>query len=481
MSGLLLGVDLGTTSLKGLVTATDGGLRYESSLEIAPLEKSPMELEQDPDSWWDAFVGVCRALAEKVDLGAVEAVGLSGQTHGVVLVDAQGRPVRPCLTWADKRARAESEYLQGVIGDRVRSIASNELDPTFSLPKLAWLAGHEPMSLSATERLVLPKDYLRGKMTGQWATDVSDAASTLLFDLHRQEWDHDLAREIGIPTHIFPDVHQSTDVVGSIDSTTASATGLRQGTPVVAGGSDVACAALGAGLSDDGTVYLNVGTAAQILAFSPSPSGGGFYVFQHVVPDSFIRMTSVFAAGLSRSWVRDLLSSTEQTDRGADALEDEAQEVAPGAGGVRFLPYLLGRGLPRPDPSASGALFGLTPASGPAEVYRAVLEGVAFVVRIGVESLGPEPSRFMFGGGARRSRLWTEIIAAVLESDLDVLDYDASPVGCLTLAGLGTGVFETPDQAWALFADSRRRVGPQPGQVSRYRELYPGFAEVALS
>lgn len=482
MSGLLLGVDLGTTALKGVLASPDGRIVAQSSVDLPPVHASGATLEQDPREWWRGLVSVCRHLASNHDLASVTAIGLSGQTHGVVPVSPDGQPTRPCLTWADKRAAAESADLERRLGRRIRAVTCNDVDPTFSAPKLAWLALHEPDSLEQTARIVLPKDYLRAMLTGEWATDPSDAASTLLFDLAAQRWDRELVTEIGIDPDLLPDVQPSGAVAGHVTAAAAAATGLPPGTPVVTGASDVACAALGAGLIDEGTVYANVGTAAQILAVAPSLEAGAFYVFQHALPATFLRMTSVFAAGLSHAWVTRLLTGSESAVGGYERLDRAAADLPPGSNGVVFLPYLLGRGLPQPDPNARGAFFGLTPGHGPAEVYRAVLEGVAYAIRVGVESLGTSsPAGFSFGGGARRSALWTSIIADVLGAPLRPLGYDASPIGAVMLAGLGIGTFTGPSDAVARFVHHGHEVEPHSRRRVLYEGLYQSFVRLAHS
>lgn len=481
VAGHLLGIDLGTTALKCLLLSPSGAIVGRSGVEMDVGQRSARRFEQDPQAWWSALVRALEGLADQgFDLAQVTAIGLSAQTHGVVLCDAGGTPLRPCLTWADMRGSDEASALAQAHRDRLRWVAGNDPDPAFSAPKIAWLAAHEPDTLARAERVLLPKDVLRGWLTGRWGTDPSDAASTLLFDLRAQAWDPVLAEAVGLDPALLPHVTGSSTVAGEVTAAAADATGLRAGTPVVTGGSDVACAALGAGVLDGDSVYMNVGTAAVIVAPAPGPDAGAYYVFQHVVPGAFLRMVSVFGAGMSHAWFAGLATELSSPQRSLDEafaeLDRLAAGVEPGSDGLLFLPYLVGRGLPRPNPDARGAFVGLTPSHQVAFAYRALLEGVSFAIRAAVEALGAPPAGYRFGGGARKSSVWTQVLADVLGARLDVIDYDASPVGAAMLAGLGTGAFAGPAEAIDRCVHQDRQVLPSESAVRDYDQAFDRFA-----
>lgn len=479
----LLGVDLGTTALKCLLLEPDGRIDAEVAVPMDVTQRSPQRFEQDPSAWWRALVDALAGLrANGADLTDVAAVGLSAQTHGVVLTDAAGAPLRPCLTWADMRGTEEAAALSTEHGERFRQVAGNDPDPAFSAPKIAWLATHEPETLRRAERILLPKDWLRAQLTGRWATDPSDAASTLLYDLHAQAWDHALVTAVGLEPTLLPEVVASAEVTGEVTPAAAKATGLRSGTPVVAGGSDVACAALGAGVLDGEHVYMNVGTAAVVVAPAAGPEAGSYYVFGHVLPGAFLRMVSVFGAGMSHAWfaglARELAGGELSLQEAFAELDRRGAEAPPGCDGLLYIPYLVGRGLPDPNPDARGAFVGLNPSHGVAETYRAVLEGISFAIRAAVEALGPPPAGYRFGGGARKSALWTQVLADVLANPLEVIDYDASPVGAAMLAGLGVGTFDDAHDAIARCVRKDRTVQPDAHAVAEHQSAYGRFPEV---
>jgi xylulokinase len=419
---------------------------------------------------------------------------LSGQTHGLVLVDERLRPVRPCLTWADQRAVAETNELNERVGDRVRARCANPLIEAFTLPKLLWVARHEPDRLAAARKLGLPKDFVRSRLTGLWETDTTDAASTLFYDLHRQTWDLELLEAAGGNPALLPRVVSPCQVVGTVTRSAAEETGLPAGVPVAAGASDVACAALGAGADEIGVIYVNLGTAAQILTPMPEPTGGGHYVFQAAGRQRFLAMASVFSAGLSLQWFIERIiggplavlaaSADERYHLFAEAVAD----VPPGSRGLLFLPYLLGSSTPYHDPSARGAFVGMTASHGQAETLRAVVEGVALAIRIALDELvggGSVVERIRLGGGPARSAAWTRIMADACGADVEVVGADSSALGAVMLAGLATGTFRDAGEAIACCVTVRETVqvdgdaalGYQ-GQAELFRAAYAALAPV---
>ncbi len=476
---MLLGVDLGTTAVKATAFRPAAGVVGRAGVPTTTIRGRPGEYEQDPETWWSAVLAALAQLAaDGVPLDEVAAVGLSGHTHGLVLVDERLRPVRPCLTWADQRAAAEARELAERVGQLVSERCANPLIEAFTLPKLAWVARHEPASLAAARHLGLPKDFVRAKLTGDWRTDATDAASTLFYDLRRQAWDEELVAAAGADPALLPAVAAPAAVVGTVTPAAAEATGLPAGVPVAAGASDVACAALGAGADEPGITYVNVGTAAQILTPMGEPTAGRHYVFQGAGHQPFLAMASVYSAGLALQWFMDQIlqgplgASADDTEQRYLAASEAVLQVPPGSRGLLFLPYLLGSSTPFHDSAARGALLGLTPAHGQAEALRAVVEGVALAIRLALDelSVGIAPKQLRMGGGAARSPAWTRILADACGSDVEVLATEGSGMGAVMLAGLAIGRFHGPQEAAAACVSVRDTVPADEEAVRVYRD-----------
>lgn len=452
-SRLVVGIDLGTSGLKALALRDDGVVRGSARVAYTSFDPRFGEAEQDPAVWLSAMTRALTKLGQEIDLRRVAAVGLSGQTHGLVLVGSRGEAVAPCLTWADSRCSAEAAELRETVGDEVIRRSGNPVLETFTAPKMLWAMRHWPVTRSA--RLCLPKDYLRYALTGTWATDPSDAASTLLFDLASQSWSSTLVAATGWSERRLPAVRPSASVAGRLTDEGAALTGLPRGIPVVTGASDVACAALGAGLTGPGLTYLNVGTAAQLLVVDePRPNPAGRFVFQHCLPNVRLAAGSLYSAGLSLKWFVEHMRSdgTVASARPADfrRVDRLASTIPPGARGLMFLPYLTGSSLPVPDPLARGAFVGLSTVHGMAEFVRAILEGVGYGLRTALEWLEagvPRAPRLMLGGGAGASQVWPAVLAGVLGRPLSVLRHESSPLGAAMLAAIGTGMFRDASEA----------------------------------
>lgn len=448
MTTLIAGLDLGTTGVKVVLVDAATGATVARSYRGYPSDAGTAgRHEQNPEDWWTAAAA---ALREAVDGFSVAAVGLSGHMHAVALLDHQDLPVRPALTWADRRATAEVRRLRG--NALVGELTANPVVEAFSAPKLSWLAAHEPSSMRRAARLVQPKDLLRHRLTGEWGTDVTDAAGTLLYDVHAGRWDPRLWALAGANPRLALPVTGSAEVVGTVLPAAAAETGLPSGTPVVAGAGDVSCAALGAGVVAEGDVYVNVGTAAQIvtpLSTPPVPSADRF-VFARAGEPGFLGMVSCYAAGLAIRWSeRTLLGGGP--DGTADGIATSSE---PGARGLTFVPYLLGASAPIHDPDIRAALFGAGPEHGPPDVARAALEGVAFECAAAVEQAAASVTGIRVGGGVTRSAVWREAFAAVCDAPVRLLLQDASPRGAVALAGVGAKVWPDVATAAAVLDDS---------------------------
>jgi xylulokinase len=471
----VIGLDLGTTGAKAVVVDTATGVAvtrgYHTYPSMSPLEGAH---EQDPADWWAAATAALREALAGVDASQVGAVGLSGHMHALALVDDDGAWVRPAMTWADRRSRPQVQRLrrhQLMFSER----CGNPVVEAFTAPKLAWVAENEPWWLNRAARLLLPKDALRQQLTGTWGTDLTDARGTLLFDVRRNEWDDELWRLCGADVALAPRVAASTDVVGTVTRSAAAQTGLPAGIPVVAGASDVACSALGAGLVRPGTVYVNAGTAAQILGAADELVPGEHFTFGRAASDKYLVMASVYAAGMSVDWTAKTLLGARADGGGGGlgaAVDELAQQAAPGAGGSVYLPHLLGTSVPAHDPSVRGALLGLAVEHTAPVVGRAVLEGVAYSCAAAVEHIGrvsAGTTEVRVGGGLARSSVWLEAMAAVHEVPLKRVADDASPLGAAMLAGVGLGRWNDVVDASETCVRHRAVRPPPTEAVRRYR------------
>ena len=485
----LLGIDVSTTAVKALLTDASGRLVGSASTPLRLSTPRPGWSEQDPRDWWEATIASIRALLERSNLqpDSIVSLGLTGQMHGAVFLDAKGDVIRPAILWNDARSDAEcAEIEQRVGSERLREITGNPALVGFQAPKILWLKEHEPENYAAVRHVLLPKDYVRYRLSGELATDASDAAGTLLLDLAERDWSGELLSALDIPRDWLPDVYEGPQVTGRVSSEAAQLTGLAAGTSIVAGGGDNAAAAIGCGVIDRGTGLLSLGTSGVIFAPTDGPQidpTGALHSFCHAVPGAYHLMGVILSAGGSLRWARDVLASVRSGTDTYDEFIEPARYIAPGAEGLFFLPYLSGERTPHMDPSARGAWIGLSLAHHKEHLVRAVLEGVAFALRDAwerVKALNAEPSALRIVGGGARSALWREILAAVLDVPLQQLSVDeGAAFGAALLAGVGAGAFNDVNEATtqAVKLNGEQEV-PTPALVERYEEIYHNYVSL---
>lgn len=497
----LLGVDIGTTGAKAALFAADDGRTLASAFEDYPLyHPAPGWAEQDPEDWWRATCAaiqtcLAKARAQGIAPEQVRALGLSGQMHGLVLLDERDAVVRPCIIWADQRSAAECDWITTTVGaERLIDLTSNPALTGFTAPKAIWVRNHEPENFARAVHLLLPKDYIRYRLTGVLAMEITDAAGTLFLDVRRGAWSTELLERIGLNPSLLPPVRQSIDICGEITPAVASLTGLPAGTPVAGGGADNACGAVGNGIVQPGLVLLSLGTSGVVLAHAAEPrvdrSGPTprAHTFNHSVPGAWYLMAVTQAAGLSFRWLRDHLGLPEMAlERwGAadayDLLAAEAAGAPPGSEGLLFLPYLQGERAPHLDPLARGGWIGLTARHDRHSLIRAVLEGVAYSLRdcfaiIREQGLPIEQVRIT-GGGARGA-LWRHILADVLETELATTQAQEGPsFGAALLAGVAAGLYPSVEAACAATVRLGVRAAPDEANASLYRQYYPIYQEL---
>ena len=478
---MLLGLDLGTSSVKALLLGEDGGSVGEGSASYPVRSPRPGWAESSPEDWWDAVVEATEAAVGK--RGAeVAALGLSGQMHGVVPADDRGRPLRAAVLWADARSGEQLVAYRELDEDARRRLAN---PPAVGMagPSLLWLRDHEPGVYASARWALQPKDWLRLRLTGEVAAEPSDASATLLYDLRSDGWDYPVVETLGLRPDLLAPLLASADVAGTLTREAAGRLGLRAGLPVAAGAADTAAAMLGGGLLRPGSVQLTVGTGGQIVAPKSSPEPDPHertHLYRAAVPDLWYSMAAIQNAGLALEWVRGVLGASWEE------VYEEAFAVPPGAGGVVFLPYLSGERTPRFDPGARGVWTGLGLDHGRGHLLRAALEGVVFALREGLEALedaGTPVPELRLAGGGTVGEPWRRLLADVLGRPLrmlpDAMASVASARGAALLAGVASGVYRTARDTIALAPDPDRVMRSSDASVAyeaayaRYREIYP--------
>jgi xylulokinase len=398
--------------------------------------------------------------------------------HGLVLLDSAGAVLRPAILWNDQRTAVECAEITATVGaEKVLRITGNPVLPGFTAPKLVWVRKHEPEVYARIAHILLPKDYVRFRLTGAFATDVSDAAGTSFLDVGARDWSDEMLAALEIPRAWLPEVTESPVVSAHLSAEGARATGLREGTPVVAGAGDNAGAAVGSGIVTPGLVSASLGTSGVLFAplaeYRPEPAGR-LHAFCHAVPGQWHLMGVMLSAAGSLRWFRDALAPGTPFDQ----LVDEAEPIAPGADGLLFLPYLSGERTPYPDPDARGAFVGLSLIHRRAHMTRAVLEGVAFGLRDSLElmkSLGLDVRTVRAQGGGARSPLWRRILADVLGAEVAVPEAEeGAALGAALLAGVGAGVWSRVEETAPLAGRVRESIQPGP-DAQRYDEIYPRY------
>ncbi|HQE91559.1 MAG TPA: xylulokinase [Anaerolineae bacterium] len=479
----LMGVDIGTSSTKTVVIGLDGALLGMAAREY-PVE-TPRQgwAEQNPETWVSAALDTLRRALAAASISAhqVQAIGLSGQMHGTVCLDAHGRVLRPAIIWADQRSAAQVAEIAAQIGrERLAAWTANPLATGFMLATWLWLREHEPDVVAATAHLLLPKDYVRYRFTGEIGTEPSDASSTLLFDTAHRCWSAPLLDGLGLDGGVLPPVAASAAVAGGLLPEIAAATGLRPGTPVIYGGSDQAMQAVGHGVVAPGVVSSTIGTGGQLFAPIARPAydpQARLHCFCHVLPAMWHLESAMLAAGLALQWLRDKV----MPDLSYQDLADAAATVAPGAEGLFFQPYLAGERTPHMDPHARGSFVGLTLRHGREHMARAVMEGVVFGMRQGLElmlDLGVTPERIIASGGAIQHPLWRQLQADMFNRPLyQTRTVEASAVGAALLAGVGTGLYvDVADAVAQAVHYAAEVVTPDPENVACYAALADTFA-----
>ncbi|PYU93453.1 MAG: xylulokinase [Acidobacteria bacterium] len=490
-----LGLDIGTTGSRAVIIDESGAVRAAASAEHAPMSQpQPTWAEQDPEDWWRAAQEAIRAAITQGNLKGedIAGVGLSGQMHGAVLLDEAHQVIRPAIIWCDQRSQAQSDWFTNRMGAaRLKEITCNPSLTGFTVPKLLWVRDREPDNYRRMRTLLLPKDYVRFRLTGEFATEVSDASGTLLLDVPRREWSSEILQALELDRSVLPLVGESEEPTTRIQTLAATATGLRAGTPVVGGGGDQAAAGVGNGIVESGILSSTIGSSGVLFAHTDEPHmdpGGRVHTFCHAVRNRWHVMAVTQGAGLSLRWFRDNFGAPEIEEArraGKDPYEllvAEAERVPPGSEGLLYLPYLMGERTPHLDPNARGVFFGLTARHTRAHVIRAILEGVAFSLRDGLEifkAMGVASQQIRASGGGGRSPLWRQIQADVFQREMVTINVtEGSAYGAALLAA--SGWFGSVEEACQVCIRVTEQSNPDPARSRLYQEFYGIYRDLYL-
>lgn len=477
-----LGVDVSTTATKALLIGEDGRVRAVAASEYSFETPQPLWCEQSPARWWEGTLSSVRSVLQlaQVNPADIGAVGLTGQMHGLVLLGAGGEVLRPCILWNDQRTQAQCQEIHRRIGsEEFMRITGNPALTGFTLPKLLWVREHEPDIYAAIRHVLLPKDYIRYLLSGEFATDAADASGTVLLDLKARRWSHELLEQLDIPSSWFPAIYEGPQPTGRVHSAAAASVGLKEGTLVVAGGSDQAAQAVGVGAVSQGIVALTLGTSGVVFASTRQPlveAAGRLHAFCHSLPGRWHLMGVMLSAAGSLRWLRDSFAA----QAGYEELLASCQAIPAGSDGLLFLPYLTGERTPHADPLARAAFVGLTVRHSLPHLTRAVLEGVAFGLRDSFElmkasGLGKIEKVRVSGGGARSS-LWRQILAEVCNADLETVSTEqGAAYGAALLAGTGAGVWPDVEAACRQSVKASGLVRPSSEQADVYERLYQTY------
>jgi xylulokinase len=485
----LIGIDISTTGSKALIVDELGHTLASVTVEYPMYTPHPQWAEQDPEDWWRATVqAVGEALKQsQIDRSQIAGVGLTGQMHGMVLLDARGQVLRPCIMWNDQRTGAQCEWIMNTIGRaRFLDLTLNPALPGFTAPKIIWTREHEPDVYAKTAHVLLPKDYIRYRLTGVYATEVSDASGTVLLDVSQRKWSTEVLRALDIPAEWMPACAESVEITGRITPAVAELTGLPAGLPVVGGGGDQAASAVGNGIVEPGLVSVTLGTSGVVFAYTEKPNRdpeGRLHTFCHAVPNKWHMMGVTLSAGGSFRWFRDVLGMPEKHVAALsnvdpyEILTAEAANAPAGCEGLVWLPYLTGERTPYPDPNARGVFFGLTLRHDKRHMVRAILEGVAYSLRDSFElfrALNVPIQQVRAGGGGARSLVWRQIMADVFGTELVTINVtESTAFGAALLAGVGTGVYASVPEACAAMIQIVDRTAPIAENQAAYNEYYP--------
>lgn len=495
MPNVFLGIDIGTSGTKALAVNEKGRILSSAVADYAIYHPKPGWSEQEPRDWWNATVATIRQLvkAAKLKPGDVKGIGLSGQMHGSVFLDSSDKVIRRALLWNDQRTFAECAEIEERVGGRsvLIELVSNPALTGFTAPKILWLRNNEPANYDRVNKILLPKDYIRFRLTGEYATEVSDASGTLLLDVTNRQWCSSLLSALQLDPAVLPTCYESEEVSGRLTGKAAKEIGLAPGTPVVGGGGDQAAGAVGNGIVATGVISATLGTSGVVFAYSDevrTDPQGRLHTFCHAVRSKWHVMGCVLSAGGSLQWYRNELGQVETAMAKKKKIDPyellcaQAAKAPAGSEGLFFLPYLTGERTPHADPHARGAWIGLSPRHGRSHLIRSVMEGATFAMRDSLElikGLDVPVSQIRVSGGGARSRFWRQMQADVYGQPVVTINAQEGPAfGVALLAAVGTGYFANIAEACSRAIKVVSTTVPNENSQSRYDRAYPEFGRL---
>lgn len=476
----LLGLDIGTSGVKGLLLSV-GGKIITTRTENYPLSTPHSGwAEQDPEDWWQATKECIGGIIKESDVKPAEIKGISfsGQMHSSIFLDEEMEVIRPAILWSDTRTSKQCQEIYEKAGGLKELIGyvSNPALEGFTAPKILWLRENEPENFTKVDLVLLPKDYIRYKLTGEIHMDVSDGAGTLMMDVEEKDWSDGLLAKLGLSREILPPLVDSIAVTGNITEEVAWQTGLNPETPVVAGGADNACGAVGSGIIKEGRVMASIGTSGVVVAFARKPvadQGGRIHLFNHSRPDSWYMMGVMLSAGMAFNWMKENLFDNQLNFK---ELDDLATDVKPGSEGLIFLPYLYGERTPHADANARGVYFGISGKHEQSHFVRSVLEGVTFGLRDSLELIkgqGVAIDEIRAIGGGAKSPIWQQILADIFGQPINLLNVEEGPAfGAALIAGVGVGEYDSFEEAEEGIIEVVDTIEPIRENIKIYNEYY---------
>ncbi len=489
-----LGIDIGTSGTKTLLIDKRGNIVVSASAEYPLYQPNNGWAEQDPEDWWRAVKSTCAQVIKKSGISgsSIKGVGLSGQMHGLVMLDENNNVIRPSIIWCDQRTAAECAELESLVGkERLFEITANPALTGFTASKILWVRKHEKENYERCRHILLPKDYIRFRLTGEYATDVSDASGMQLLDVRNRRWSEEVLKKLSIDESMLPKVFESPDITGRVTGAASLVTGIPAGTPVVGGAGDNAASAVGTGIVKDGRAFVTIGTSGVLFAHTSQMKTdplGRVHTFCCAVPGAWHVMGVTQAAGLSLQWLRNEAcypEVVEAKNSGEDPyviMDEQAEKVPVGSDRLIYLPYLMGERTPHLDPDCRGVFFGLSAKHKRANLIRSVMEGVAFSLKDSqmiFEEMGIRLDEIAICGGGARSRLWSRILCDVYGIPLYTLTKtDGAAFGAAILAGVGAGAYRSVEAACGEMIARNRSFEPVRENNIRYQRFYRLYREL---
>ena len=476
----LLGLDIGTSGVKGILVSTEGEVVNSKTEYYQVNTPQPGWAEQNPEDWWKGTIDTIKWLIadSRIKAESIKGISFSGQMHSSVFLDREMKVIRPAILWSDTRTTKQCKDIYQRVGGlgKLIEFVSNPALEGFTAPKVLWLRENEPENYRRVKMILLPKDYIRYRLTGQLQIDVSDAAGTIMMDIREKDWSRDMLDMLAIDRAILPPVVNSTAIVGEVTRTAARVSGLKPGTPVVAGGADNACGAIGSGIIKEGRAMVSIGTSGVLVAQvdkAVADQKGRLHLFNHAVPDNWYMMGVMLSAGMSFSWLKEKLLADQYN---YDQLNLLAAEVEPGSEGLVFLPYLYGERTPHADANARGVFFGISAKHRQGHFIRSVMEGVTFGLRDSLELMKGQSIKIdeirAIGGGAK-SKVWQQILADIFGQSITLLKTEEGPaLGAAMIAGVGVGVYKNFAEAEKGIIQVVETISPDQARCDYYSRLF---------